>query len=426
MRRALPWLALAAAAGWSAAWAATPDWAAHLRVFQLSDFALAVLVTAAALAGRVPKGRGWTASLIAAAVFCRMALATHLPPLSSDIYRYVWDGRVWAAGIHPFRYAPLDPHLAFLRDSAVYPHINYPELPTIYPLVDQVFFRLGGLLAPGVIGLKFLFALVDLGLVAFLAGEIRRRALPPAWILLAALHPLTLVETSANGHADVLGALLLMAALSRIGERPVRGALGLGLTVLAKFNALAVLPALRLPRRSWGLVLGTAVLGVAVFLAPGVNPFYSLGQYLDRWRWNDSLFWCVRLATPGLVSAKAVAGALLLAWILLVSRRERDPLLAARSALGAWLVLSPVAHAWYFLWFLPFASLAPEAGWLWLMAAAPLAYGPYPHRVADSQFELSPALRLLEYGPAFALWGWAAWRGRGRAPLSSAAPPAHP
>ena len=28
------------------------------------------------------------------------------PLLSSDIYRYVWDGKVQAAGINPYRYVP--------------------------------------------------------------------------------------------------------------------------------------------------------------------------------------------------------------------------------------------------------------------------------------------------------------------------------
>ena len=43
------------------------------------------------------------------------------PFLSSDIYRYVWDGQVQAAGINPYRYVPADPALAGLRGHAVFP-----------------------------------------------------------------------------------------------------------------------------------------------------------------------------------------------------------------------------------------------------------------------------------------------------------------
>ena len=63
------------------------------------------------------------------------------PLLSSDIYRYVWDGRVQAAGINPYRYFPAHEALAFLRDGTIFPHINRAEFAvTIYPPVAQFFF----------------------------------------------------------------------------------------------------------------------------------------------------------------------------------------------------------------------------------------------------------------------------------------------
>ena len=49
--------------------------------------------------------------LVTAALARCLLLST--PPLSTDIYRYVWDGRVQAAGINPYRYRPADSHLAF-------------------------------------------------------------------------------------------------------------------------------------------------------------------------------------------------------------------------------------------------------------------------------------------------------------------------
>jgi alpha-1,6-mannosyltransferase len=58
------------------------------------------------------------------AIALRALLLTAPPILSTDIYRYVWDGRVQAAGIDPYRYIPADPALASLRDPVVYPQIN--------------------------------------------------------------------------------------------------------------------------------------------------------------------------------------------------------------------------------------------------------------------------------------------------------------
>ena len=70
------------------------------------------------------------ARLLAAAFAFRVLLSSTPVWLSDDLYRYLLDGRVFAAGIHPFRYAPaheligqLEPALAVL--------VNHPELPTI-------------------------------------------------------------------------------------------------------------------------------------------------------------------------------------------------------------------------------------------------------------------------------------------------------
>ena len=77
------------------------------------------------------------------AVFGLLFRATLLPAsptLSDDIYRYVWDGRVQAAGINPYRYAPASEALAHLRDGTIYPGVNHREIPTIYPPAAQALF----------------------------------------------------------------------------------------------------------------------------------------------------------------------------------------------------------------------------------------------------------------------------------------------
>ena len=81
-------------------------------------------------------------SIILVAVILRIvALATPPNFLSTDVYRYVWDGRVQGAGINPYLHVPSDPALASLRDEAIYPHINrLYTAPTIYPPFAQMVF----------------------------------------------------------------------------------------------------------------------------------------------------------------------------------------------------------------------------------------------------------------------------------------------
>src|SRR5258708_16237973 len=71
--------------------------------------------------------------LVLAGIF-RLSIVFAPPYLSDDIYRYVWDGRVQAAGINPYRYIPADEHLQSLRDEKIYLKINQRDYAhTMYP-----------------------------------------------------------------------------------------------------------------------------------------------------------------------------------------------------------------------------------------------------------------------------------------------------
>ena len=84
---------------------------------------------------------------------------------STDLYRYIWDGRVQAAGIDPYQYVPTATQLTGLRNEFLfYPkaqycvspsyvsshpaaeltagctRINRPTVPTIYPPVAEAYF----------------------------------------------------------------------------------------------------------------------------------------------------------------------------------------------------------------------------------------------------------------------------------------------
>src|SRR5262249_10756746 len=81
----------------------------------------------------------WLILLFAAAMRAVVLLSPAY--LSNDLYRYIWDGRVTAAGINPYRYIPVDPHLAELRDRTIFPEINRGNYaPTIYPPAAQAVF----------------------------------------------------------------------------------------------------------------------------------------------------------------------------------------------------------------------------------------------------------------------------------------------
>ena len=70
-------------------------------------------------------------------IACRFILLFAFPFLSDDLYRFIWDGRLWQQGINPFNYLPtyfmLEGNQVEGLDQALFEQLNSPEYFTIYP-----------------------------------------------------------------------------------------------------------------------------------------------------------------------------------------------------------------------------------------------------------------------------------------------------
>ncbi|HZS49061.1 MAG TPA: hypothetical protein VFC63_28580, partial [Blastocatellia bacterium] len=87
-----------------------------LFTWQVVVYVLGILL----VVWRKPNFRHQVLIIFISAVIFRIVLVPTFPSqLSSDIFRYVWDGKVQAAGINPYRYIPSDEHLAFLQNDPV-------------------------------------------------------------------------------------------------------------------------------------------------------------------------------------------------------------------------------------------------------------------------------------------------------------------
>ncbi len=197
-------------------------------------------------------GRPSLMLILATAALLRLgALATPVY-LSDDVYRYIWDGRVQAAGINPYRYIPTDTQLAPLRDETIFPNINRNNYaPTIYPPAAQTLFfaatRFRRDRAGDQAGARRGRGDRHRGAARGLAD----RGAPRHNIMLYAWHPLPVWEIAGSGHIDAavvaFVALALAAAVS--GRRAWSGA-ALAAATLVKFFPLVLVPALWRPARS--------------------------------------------------------------------------------------------------------------------------------------------------------------------------------
>lgn len=330
---------------------------------------LAVYGLAAALVLRGQRLGRWAFVLVLlVGVAARLGFAAHPPTLSDDAYRYVWDGRVQAAGINPYRYSPENPALAGLRDEAIYERVNRKFAPTIYPPVAQGFFRAVYAIHPDSIRwTKVALVLADAVAIVLLCLLLVRFGRPPEHALLYAWHPLALVEVGHSGHVDVLAVTLLLGSLlCFVRGRPLAAGIALAGATLVKFYALvALVPLLARGRtRLAGALAVTATLAYLPFLSVGTRVLGYLPGYLEEEGFESgSRFYPLRLLgaeSPAAVLAyELVAAAVLAALALAVWRRRgREPESIALLLLVG-LVLATPAYPWYAL--LPLALL-PLAG----------------------------------------------------------------
>ena len=203
----------------------------------------------------------------------RWPLLEQWPETSDDIYRYVWEGRLWWAGETPYRFPPDSPRFASLRDAVVHPRINHPEIPTIYPPAAQALFAAAAPL-PAPLGWKALLAIGELLAALALGRQAARRGASLSPTALYFLNPLLLVESAEGGHVDGAGAAMFLGALIW-ARSPARGRWAVccaTLAALVKFTPIVALPLFARWRRDLGPMLVAVVGGAALLLGTAWTP----------------------------------------------------------------------------------------------------------------------------------------------------------
>jgi hypothetical protein len=358
------------------------------------------------------------------------------PFLSTDIYRYVWDGIVQHAHISPYRYVPGDPALKFLqlRHPEIFNNINRRSYAhTIYPPAAEMVYWLVTFFSQSVRGMKvamFGFECVTAGALIVLLRLMGRRTTD---VLLYAWCPLLVWEIGGSGHVDaVILGFMALALLFRYREQPVWTGVFLGLAVMTKFYPLVLMPALY-RRRDWKMpatVAAVCAAGYAVYASVGWRVFGFLSGY-EREEGMDSgaryflLDWTQRLRgfhwvdkTAYLVFCAAVLGAISWwAWrhacgerLGVSARVERPAYLVAAGMLALAMMLEFSPHyPWYILWLVPLFALVPDVpvlayvmGFFYLFTTALAEPGP-------KMFRLNEWLYAVVAMGIVVGWVWRRW-----------------
>ena len=115
------------------------------------------------------------AGVLLLALVARLALFPH--PVDSDVYRYLWEGRLVREGYDPYARIASAPEWTGLQD-AYWQGMNQKDLHTIYPPVTQWIFSAAGGVWYHPMALKAMFVAFDLGSIVLLLAMLSSRSQP--------------------------------------------------------------------------------------------------------------------------------------------------------------------------------------------------------------------------------------------------------
>ncbi|MBE9170551.1 glycosyltransferase [Pleurocapsales cyanobacterium LEGE 06147] len=319
-------------------------------------------------------------------ILSRLLLLPMYP--GDDIWRYLWEGHIQNLGFSPYDLPPNAPELIPYRTDW-WELMNHLGTSAIYPPLTQLGFRALALISTSVLLFKLAFVLADLG-ICWLLSKNRgdRRTLLYAW------NPLVIYSFAGGGHYDSWFILPLVAGWLAFDKRHwAWSALLIGLSVAIKWMSLPILVflALRVRGKYAPFVLLLGILPMLVTglwfchdrecsLIPTSSTFVSHGRSAEFIPYLVSLVWYPSTQQNWIYGIPLGLVAIALLW------RCRSFVNFVEWYFFALLALSPIVHAWYFTWSIPWAVATRNLGVRWVSLSA-FVYFILKHRQSLGNFD---------------------------------------
>lgn len=208
-----------------------------------------------------PRDKGlnsWKKDLYAGLIL-RILLIFSWPSLSQDVYRFLWDGALFAQGISPYLYTPnsiinqqellgitLPNSGALLSAMGSLSANNFSNYPPIKQLIFALPHWLGirGIIAQ-IWVLRIIIILADLAVFFLGRRLLLNRSLNPKYINWYFLNPLIILELTGNGHFEGLMAVCILASILLLERKKyLISGIMLGIGIGLKLIPLMLLPVL--------------------------------------------------------------------------------------------------------------------------------------------------------------------------------------
>ena len=348
---------------------------------------------------------------IGASLLYRTALLFSVPALSDDFYRFVWDGRLLAAGHHPFAEVPSfymsHPVAIPGINEELFDQLNAKDTFTSYPPFSQFIFWLSVKLSNGSLyGAVFTMKIIILGFEAatlwIFPRVLRQFQLPETRTLFYALNPLVILELTGNLHFEGIMIFFLLCGIILLKRKQYHwSALAYALSICTKLIPLILVPIL-IRQLGWrkSILFGAMTAAFTFMLSlPLLNAemvdglFTSLGYYFQRFEFNASIYYLIRGVGYAIFGFNIIAYAgpvlAIIAAILILTISFRNlPLAISADAdralfqrilwcLFIYFISVTILHPWYIITLLAISILTPYRFTLVWTGAIFLTYAGY-------------------------------------------------
>ena len=356
--------------------------------------------------------------VIVLAILFRALFLLGMPNLSDDYFRFFWDGKLTIEGVNPYEFTPQQYKENGLdsQSQEVYPFLNSQEYFSVYPPVNQFFFKSAAFLAKGnlqgtVFFLKLFIFLFDIAFIFLLMQFLRKLLLPAALAQIYALNPLVIIELTGNLHFEGVMLFFLFSGIFYLWKnRLVFASLAIGLSVGVKIIPLLLLP-LFLPfigiKKSIKLYFGIfffVFLFSWPFLSSKVilNFSESLNLYFQTFEFNSSVYYLAKQISIEFLGFKSPSIGILLPFFTLLVILAltgylwvEKPLLResridislfmkfSAMALAVYYLMSSTVHPWYVINILVFSVISFSRAFVAWSILVFLSYFVYSEYVLD-------------------------------------------
>jgi hypothetical protein len=323
-------------------------------------------------------------------ILFRLAFLFHLPNLSQDFYRFIWDGELVSNFINPYLFTPnqIINQSGLVIDNAQKLIEGMGELSpkfhSNYPPLNQLFFAIAALVGGksilgSVIVMRIGIIAADIGIIYFGRKLLKNLNLSPHLIFWYFLNPLVILELTGNLHFEGVMLFFFVWSVYLLSKNKWQ----LAGVIYALSIATKLLPLLFLPLffKYLGIkksILFYVIIGLTILLL--FLPFYSpefitnyfetVGLWFSNFEFNASVYNVVKkigvtyfdakpwelIKTYGKITPYIIIGVVLLFSLFRKNEKLTGLINSMLWVMTIYYILSAIVHPWYIV-FLVFLSI---------------------------------------------------------------------